>query len=57
MIRVEMDILKVTGGISTSIIVAFSLSDAKEWLAIISISLGILYTIWKFRNDVKKKGK
>ena len=49
-----MDIIKVFGGIATSIGVAFSLSDAKEWLAIISIALGIAYTIWKFRNDVKK---
>ncbi len=52
-----MDILKVIGVNVFTIGTAYSLSDTKDTLAIISILIGIAYALWKWRNDIKKNKK
>ena len=57
MITTKMDILKVIGVNVFTIGTAYSLSDTKDTLAIISILIGIAYALWKWRNDIKKNKK
>ncbi len=57
MIQTKMEILKIAIVNFFTISIAYSLSDAKDILALISISIGIGYGIWKWRNDIKKNKK
>jgi len=57
MIQTKMEILKVIGVNAITVSLAYSLSETKDLLAIISILIGIAYAIWKWRNDVKAKNQ
>lgn len=50
-----IDVIKV-GSLQVGVVtLAFTLSDLKEILSIISILLAISYGLWKWRQDVKNK--
>lgn len=52
-----IDVIKFTSLQVGVVTVAFTLSDLKDILGIISILLAISYGIWKWRQDVKAKKK
>jgi hypothetical protein len=57
MISTKMEILKTFGINATSIFIALSISDTKEWASVALIGLTFLYTGWKFRTEYYKNKK
>lgn len=54
MLNTKMEILKIVVVNFFTISIAYSLSDAKDVLALISISIGIIYGLLKIYKEIKK---